>query len=463
MKNKVVQAGTWYTISNFFAKGVEFLSIPIFTRILTTEGYGEVSLYQTWVSLFTVLLTVNLIVNVGRGRYDFEKDYENFIKNILVLSLVIFSFFLIILIIFQSFFSIITGLNGKIFYFMIFQSYFIFLRQYWVMYLKFDYKYIYASLVNVLFSICSTVLAIYLAVKVFEESSYLGQIIGLFIASLVFGLGSIIYFFADKSKKRFIFKKKYMYYGLALSLPLVVHNISNFANTQIDRIFIDKYLGPSAVGVYSFSYNIGLAVSVLVSSLNEAWVPWMYEQLKNKTTGKLIMISKIYRDVFVLLFAIFFMVTPEIVLIMGPEEYQDGKNIIPIIVMSYFMLFMYTFEVNIEFYYKKTILITFGTLFSALINVGLNIYFIPKFGIIAAAFSTLFSYFVLFLFHYIIANFILNKKIYGFKFHLNSLIKLFILSFVYFVFQDYLWIRYSFILFVIFFYIYYFKKLGGKN
>ncbi|WP_157824196.1 hypothetical protein [Planococcus sp. MB-3u-03] len=36
-------------------------------------------------------------------------------------------------------------------------------------------------------------------------------------------------------------------------------------------------MGDAETGIYSFAYNIGMIVSVLMISINEAWVPWMYE------------------------------------------------------------------------------------------------------------------------------------------------------------------------------------------
>jgi O-antigen/teichoic acid export membrane protein len=57
-----------------------------------------------------------------------------------------------------------------------------------------------------------------------------------------------------------------------------------------------------------------------------------------------------------------------------------------------------------EFFYRKTGLISLGTLLSAIINITLNIIFVPKFGYIAAAITTTISYLFLFIFHYLITS-----------------------------------------------------------
>lgn len=40
-----VRSGLWYTICSFVQKGISFITVPIFTRLLTTEQYGVVSIY----------------------------------------------------------------------------------------------------------------------------------------------------------------------------------------------------------------------------------------------------------------------------------------------------------------------------------------------------------------------------------------------------------------------------------
>ena len=52
-------------------------------------------------------------------------------------------------------------------------------------------------------------------------------------------------------------------------------------------------------------------------------------------------------------------------------------------------------------YYEKSIYITFGSVSAAIINLVLNYFFIKTYGYKAAGFTTLFSYILLALFHYL--------------------------------------------------------------
>ncbi|GAH32940.1 unnamed protein product, partial [marine sediment metagenome] len=76
----------------------------------------------------------------------------------------------------------------------------------------------------------------------------------------------------------------------------------------------------------------------------------------------------------------------------------------------YVGVFLYTLYGNYSFYRKKTGLISLTTLFAGGINIGLNYWLIPIYGYVAAAYTTLVSYFLLFLFHFLNVKYILKEK-----------------------------------------------------
>ena len=39
-ENKVIKAGIGYTIGNYLLKGLSFLTVPLFSRLLDTSDYG---------------------------------------------------------------------------------------------------------------------------------------------------------------------------------------------------------------------------------------------------------------------------------------------------------------------------------------------------------------------------------------------------------------------------------------
>lgn len=72
-------------------------------------------------------------------------------------------------------------------------------------------------------------------------------------------------------------------------------------------------------------------------------------------------------------------ISPEIVKNIGSKEYWDGTHIIMWVVFATFLNYTYTLYVNIEFFHRKTALISSGTVLTAFINVVLNYMFLEMF------------------------------------------------------------------------------------
>ena len=99
----VVKAGLWFTICNFLQKGISFITIPIFTRIMSTEEYGLYSIYSSWYSILVIFATLHLSYYVfNKGLVKFEDDRENFVVSIQSLSAAITVVFFIAYYIFRK-------------------------------------------------------------------------------------------------------------------------------------------------------------------------------------------------------------------------------------------------------------------------------------------------------------------------------------------------------------------------
>ena len=437
-KSKVVKAASWYTISDFFLKGMSFLTIPIFTRVLTTSDYGILSLYNTWVGIFNILLGLGTVVSVNRAKIDFKEAYNQFVSSVSFLLLLLFVVFIIIIFMFNSFFSGFIGLPKYLLYFLIVQSYFMVVKSFLTAKFQFEYKYKLISIISVIVSLLGLIISIYLMLYVFKENKYNGPILGRGVCFIISGILFLIYIF-HKGKEFINFK--YWKYSLVLGFPIIFHSLSHAVNGQFDRIIINKYIGLNSTGIYSFAYNIGMIVTVFLGSFNTAWVPWFFEKLEQNNFNLIKSKANNYRNIFTFIYALILFLSPEIIKIMADKSYWEGLKIIPWIFMACYFQFMYTLEVNVEFFLKKNNFIAIGTVLSAAMNIILNIIFIPKYGYIAAAITTAISYFFLFVFHTIITNLILKKVIYGVRFHMISIFYVFSITILFLIFQNLLYMR----------------------
>ena len=456
LNNKIFKAGSWYTISNFFVKGMNFLTIPIFTRILTTEDYGVVSLYNTWVAILIIIIGLSLNESIRRGKYDYEKEYDKFVSSITALSFFIFAIYIIIFVLFNNIITQLTGLNRFLFSLMIVQAFFAFINELTATKLRFEYKYKTISLINIVNSLMGVAFSIFLITNIFDQTRYLGKIVGTATPIILLGIVYSIYLIKNG---RTLVNFSYWKYAITLSIPLVFHGLASVANSQFDRIIISKYIGDSATGIYSFAYNIGIIISVVAISLEQAWLPWFFQKFKEGKHEAIKKRASIYRNAFVFIYIAVLMVSTELVKFMANESYWSGLKILPWIFMAYYFQFMYAFEVNVEYALKKTVLIPIGTILSAVVNIILNLIFIPKYGYEAAAITTVVSYFLMFLFHFLMTTQVLKQNIYGLKFHMQSVLYVIIATFLFIVFKDFLILRVLVMIFAALFLYKFFRRL----
>ena len=55
-----VKAATVYTLASVFSKGLAIITVPIFTRIMSTSEIGVVNLYNSWHSMLNAVVTLSL-------------------------------------------------------------------------------------------------------------------------------------------------------------------------------------------------------------------------------------------------------------------------------------------------------------------------------------------------------------------------------------------------------------------
>lgn len=77
----------------FALQGVYFITTPIFTRILIPSEYGYISLYNSWLSIFSLIIGLQTYGSIGNARIKFGEEninrYTSSIMSISVLSFVI--------------------------------------------------------------------------------------------------------------------------------------------------------------------------------------------------------------------------------------------------------------------------------------------------------------------------------------------------------------------------------------
>ncbi|WP_165003223.1 MULTISPECIES: oligosaccharide flippase family protein [unclassified Enterococcus] len=411
-KSKLIKSSFWYTIGNFFIKGISFITIPIFVNITTQAEYGLINNFASFVSIFSILVGLSLNSAINNASFDYKNEINEFMSAALSLATLSLTVFLIFGNIYFVFTDEFFNMNQIVFNLMLLQSFASFVISYIQAYFTINFnhfKYLILSFVSTILNVAASVA---LMQTLYVENKYIGRVVG---GTLAFVLIGLIIYLRIMIKGKHFFDKKQWKYALKISLPLIPHSLANIVLAQFDRIMINSYLGPAAGGIYSYISNIGIILSVVWMSTNNAWVPWFYGEMSKKNEKTVKKVSNYYLLAFTLITMIVMVVSIDLAKFMAPKEYYPGLSLVIPITLGYFFQFLYSFPVNAEFYEKKTSFIAIGTIASAVINVLLNIIFIPEFGIIAAGYTTVFTYFLLFLFHYNIAKKITGKQLFDTK------------------------------------------------
>lgn len=443
MKSKVIKAGIGYTIGNVAIKGISFITLPIFTRLLTTEQFGLFNTYISYESILCIFVGLCLNISIKTAKYDFKEEYNKYLSSILLLEIFSYVGATVLLNIAYNAISQWFGFGRIILNILILHSFGTALISFYNQKISLDYEYKKFLKLSAFNSIFNIILSIILILTVVEQQRYLGRIIGTAIPIIVIGIYIIIHFFRQEKPK---INKMYWKYGLALSLPLIPHGVSQVVLASFDRIMIKNMVSDSAAGIYSFSYNIGMLMQVLYNSIETAWVPRLYEKMNVKDYKFISEKSKIYLLVFSIITSLLLFITPEIIMLMGNKGYWEAKDCVFPIILSCYFYFLYCFFANIEYYYKKTKYIPIGTTIAAILNVILNYICIRKFGYIAAAYTTLVTYIVYTTFHYAIYRIICKEKIYSEKSFLLNIIIVSIITIVTKMLSDRILIRYTILL-----------------
>ena len=194
-------------------------------------------------------------------------------------------------------------------------------------------------------------LSIVLILTVFRDNRLMGRIVGSALP-IVLIAGYICYYFFKKSKPQV--NKQYWKYALQYSLPIIPHGISQVILSSFDRIMIKGMVGATEAGLYSFAGTINSIIVVVSSSLDKVWKPWFYEKMDAKEYQLIRKSAARYIFGFALLIAMVVMVIPELIWILGTEEYwKTTACVVPVVLGGYFA-FIYTIPVYVEYFYKKT-------------------------------------------------------------------------------------------------------------
>lgn len=394
---KALKSGVWYTVSNFLLKGMSLITTPIFTRLLTKKNYGLYNNFISWLSISTIIVTLCSEATLIRAKYDYSNKLNHYIKSMLAMTLLSASVWLLLINIFNEVFTDLFSMN--VVYIDIMIVYIVFQHgvNFWQLRERFAFRYKMSTVISLATTIATTVISLILVVMMEDELA--GRIIGNVSVTILIGFILYVYFFTDSKG----IDCKSWPYALKASLPYMPHVLALTVLSSTDRIMITRLCSSVYTALYSLSCNVGNIISLLATSINTAYGPWLGERLHNKEYQEIRKFSYVYMLLPVYIGLGVMLISPEILLIMGGWSYLDAKYVMPPVTAGCILQFIYTMYVNVEQFERKTVGMAIGSVLAALMNYTLNLIFIPIYGYQVAAYTTLAGYaFLLFVHIYLV-------------------------------------------------------------
>ena len=392
-----VKASVVYVLSSLLSRGVAIITMPIFTRLMSTEQVGVVNLFTLWNSTLEIFATCALTSGgLFVAMKEFSDDRNRYLSSILTLTTLISLFLIVVCCMFSKKFEEMLGLSKLVIVFMFIGFVFTPARDFFLARQRYEYKYKTSGTVTIMtafFASLVSVVAVVFANK--KGVKALGEIrlFSSFIVTYGISLFFWIYIFIKGGVK---INFSYWKYSLVLSIPLMGNALASQILNMSDRVMISKMVNNSAVGIYSVLYSATSLSLIVWSAINNSFVPFLFEKIgkdeehdsiKRRSTQ----IMLVYSGAAVLLT----LIAPEIIRFLATEDYYESIYIMPPIAAGIFLTSIHHMYSNILLYYKKSQFIMLATSFAAIVNVMLNYFGIRRYGYMAAAYTTLLAHIVL--------------------------------------------------------------------
>ncbi|HAT77144.1 MAG TPA: polysaccharide biosynthesis protein [Flavobacterium sp.] len=410
-----------YGLSTVLPRMLSFLLVRLYTGILPTTDYGEVSILFSWMVFFNVVLSYGMETAFFRF-YNSEKEKQNVIATSTISIFWSTIFFLFGALIFRN--SLAAYANVEVQYI----TYSI-----WILALdalviipfsklranQRPMKYAAIKIGNVIVNLGLNIFfLVYLPQLAaanpnsFIDNLYVehSEIAYIFIANLLASLLTLVvlspnYLNLDRKFDKELWKKM-MKYGL----PILVGGIAFAVNEHFDKILLGYWLpeniAKSEVGIYSACYKLGLFMVLFATAFRLGIEPFFFSHSSSENAPQTYAVITKYFVILGSLILLGVIVFADILkfLLIDNESYWQAMKVVPLIILANFFLGIYN---NLSVWYKltdKTHIGAYISIVGAIVTLGLNYLLIPKYSYYGSAIATIAAYGSMMVISYILGN-----------------------------------------------------------
>ena len=378
-----------FAVSNFASKILTFLLIPLYTSVLSTNDYGVADLITNTINVIYPIITLNIMESTLRFAFEKDVSKDDVLGNSLIFVL-ISEVILVAVTPIVSFFSD-TMYKHLVWFSVIFLGYNI--QQILSQYVKGIGKtkiFAVSGVVHTVVLITSNIVG--LLVLRFGLNAYLFSIaIGFFFTSIYLIVGATI--------KIRVFRINWplMKDMLKFSVPTIPNNIAWWVSTSADKYVIIGYLGIAASGIYSVAYKIPSILTLLSNIFTSAWTISVIQNVDDKDGGKFqSTVYKYFNVGNVLACSALILLAQFLGKILFANDFYIAWRCVPFLLVAYVFSGLAGFFASSFRAVKYTKGLFNSTFIGAIANIVLNFFFVDKFGIMGAAFTTMIGFAITF-------------------------------------------------------------------
>lgn len=400
-----VRASFWFLICGFLQKGISMLTTPIFTRLLSTSEYGQYNVFNSWLGIATIFVSLYLGAGAfAQGLVKYEEEKDKYASSLQGLTVILMLIWLGIYFLFWRFWNNLLHLSTKQILLMFSMIWTSAVFNFWSCEQRTRYKYKLLVVITIIVSLAKPIVGVILVSR--ADDKVTARIFGLAIVELI---GYTWLFFVHIFKGRTIYSFKFWKHALFFNIPLVPHYLSQTVLNSSDRIMIERMIGESEAGIYSLAYSLSSIMIIFNTALTQTISPWMYQKIKEKNVKDVERIAYISLGCIAVVNIVLILFAPEIVAVFAPSEFYEAIWVVPPVAMSCYFMYSYDLFAKYAFYYERTKIIMLTSVVGAILNIVLNFVFISLCGYKAAGYTTLFCYIIYSVGHYLLMLLICKK------------------------------------------------------
>jgi len=392
MIQQFLKEGSIYTLSNFATKGISLLLIPFYTAYFSPADYGILDYLSVLSGVINAIFSLQIAQGVSRYLGDdslSELEKKKLGATGINVIFVVYTLTAVFLLITQHFWKSISETSSNEFTNSIFQLMIV------------------NTCINALFFQLGIHLRFRRKTFAFAWLSFIQSIanIALILTLVIYGrMGIEAIYWASTNIAPFIvgfqlylLRKEYLFFLgwkelkmiLQFSIPLIPAALAILALDITDRFVIAQKMSLNELGVYSVGAKFPSILTLLIASFSMALAPLVIENYKLESTK--IKLQKLIRNYFIIggiLVFILAIFSQETILFFTNANYFEAHKIMPLLYLIAFINGISMFSLGI-FLSNKTYIQSIINTLAAVLNLLLNLWLVPIYGILGAAISTL--------------------------------------------------------------------------